>query len=217
MNIGNITTAGLSSAVWTAATRTLTADPFTDAVGGAAVWTHAARTLTADPATDAGAATLVWTHATRTLTADPATDAGAATLVWTHATRTLTDPNANTQNTEGPFAGNSQSSVNQNVYGTYTQLVASLAHNVRGIRVTVTTNTANSFSLAFATGGAGSEVNKTFVPIVVTGSALLISQLIKLDASVFAKGTRLSVALTNLTAAAQVTLSWCVVVEEDNA
>lgn len=32
------------------------------------VWAQATRTLTADPATDAGAATLVWGHATRQLT-----------------------------------------------------------------------------------------------------------------------------------------------------
>jgi hypothetical protein len=54
-----------------------------------ATWANATRTLTADPATDAGSATLNWTHATRTITADPATDAGAATLVWTHTGRTL--------------------------------------------------------------------------------------------------------------------------------
>jgi len=32
------------------------------------VWTNATRSLTADPATDAGAATLNWTHAARSLT-----------------------------------------------------------------------------------------------------------------------------------------------------
>lgn len=32
------------------------------------IWNALARTLTADPATDAGASTLVWTHSTRTLT-----------------------------------------------------------------------------------------------------------------------------------------------------
>jgi hypothetical protein len=37
------------------------------------VWGNATRTLTADPATDAGAATLVWTHASRTLSANPVT------------------------------------------------------------------------------------------------------------------------------------------------
>jgi hypothetical protein len=61
------------------------------------VWSNPTRTLTADPATDAGSATLAWTHATRTLTADPATDAGAATLVWTHSPRTLSaNPVTNT-------------------------------------------------------------------------------------------------------------------------
>lgn len=46
MNIGSVTTGSVSTAVWLNATRS----------------------LTADPATDAGAATFVWTHATRSLT-----------------------------------------------------------------------------------------------------------------------------------------------------
>lgn len=54
------------------------------------VWANITRTLTADPATDAGSATLNWTHAARSITVDPATDAGSATLNWTHATRSLT-------------------------------------------------------------------------------------------------------------------------------
>ena len=37
------------------------------------VWNAATRTLTADPATDAGASTLVWTHAARTLTTEVTT------------------------------------------------------------------------------------------------------------------------------------------------
>jgi hypothetical protein len=88
--IGNVTAALVASIVWSAATRTLTADPATDAGAATFVWTHATRTLTADPFTDATGGVAVWTHATRTLTADPATDAGAATLVWAHSTRTIT-------------------------------------------------------------------------------------------------------------------------------
>ena len=96
MFIGNVTAGQISTLVWTATSRTLTADPATDAGAATLVWGHSSRTLTADPATDAGAATLVWGHSSRTLTADPATDAGAAALVWGHSSRTLTaDPATN--------------------------------------------------------------------------------------------------------------------------
>jgi hypothetical protein len=129
-------------------------------VTAANVWTAATRTLTADPATDAGAATLVWTHAARTLTVDPATDAGAATLVWTHATRTLTDDLVGALNSETTGPLNSTASATQNVYGAYVQVVASTAHSVRGILWSVQNNVARNIGFHLSTGGAGSEVVK---------------------------------------------------------
>lgn len=46
MRINSITTTGVASAVWANVTRTLTADPATDAGAATLVWAHAARGLT---------------------------------------------------------------------------------------------------------------------------------------------------------------------------
>lgn len=93
MQINGVSSSSFASAVWAALTRTLTADPATDAVAGSVVWNHVGRSLSADPATDAGAATLVWNHGARSITADPATDAVAGNVIWGHGARSLTvDP-----------------------------------------------------------------------------------------------------------------------------
>jgi hypothetical protein len=46
MQINTVNIGGITNSVWSAATRTLTADPATDAGAAAFVWTHAARTIT---------------------------------------------------------------------------------------------------------------------------------------------------------------------------
>ena len=190
MFIGNVTATQVSTQVWTAASRTLTADPATDAGAATLVWTHATRTLTADPYTDAGGATIDWTHATRTLTADPYTDAGGATIDWTHATRTLTDyglpTTSETSSDVSVTAGNG-------VKGSYTQVAASTSAQTKSLIITMHSGAGGqTYNVDISTGAAGSEVVLIGNLVYSIATAVGISSLVFIFPIKIASGTRIA-------------------------
>lgn len=142
---------------------------------------------------------------------DPATDAGAATLVWTHSSRLLTAA----LNTESGNALTCTSAASQSTYGAYVQVVASLAHNVVGVVLDLKGNGAVGYTLAIATGGSGSEVNKIIVPVNQSLANSPHIMVVPIAPTVFAKGTRLSFAIANQSDGTQQTMNvWASVLED---
>ena len=164
------------------------------------------------------APTSVWTAATRSLTADPATDAGAAALVWARAARSLTVQGLGLLTDEGANIS-ATSSATQGVLGAYVQVVASTAHTVRAVMVTVADSTgvaSEFFRIVIGTGASSSEVAKATIRHVDSAGVNPMTYTVFLDETVIPKGTRVAVAVANDTSAIARQQSILVQLQEKN-
>lgn len=111
------------------------------------------------------------------------------------------DNPSQTINDEGGLFGPS-TAASQNVLGTYVQVVASTAHTVRNILVVAQSNgTTQDIRVAIAAGGAGAEVVKANIYAALASAATpaTFTVIIPVDPSLFPKGTRMAVAVANMT------------------
>ena len=120
-------------------------------------------------------------------------------------------------NEEGANGPTVTSSATQSTFGTYVQIVASLAHLVRAFRIVITSSSVFAGRLGLATGGSGSEANQHVVRFNINSANAVSAYWFPVDASLFPKAARLSIAITNDGAASATAANITVDALEDNS